>query len=94
MINLPSLAFFYQKLVWKLKDPTIHKDYETFVNEKCTELFSNDKPMGINDAWNKVETYLLKGVDQICSWTCSGRVWHTEFWWWNDVDQYIKEKQR
>ena len=77
MIHLPNLAS--RRKVWKLRDPTIHKDYETFVNEKCTELLSNDKPVGINDAWNKVKTYLLLGVYQVCGWTCGGRVQQT--WW-------------
>ena len=58
--------------MWKLRDPTIRKDYETFVNEKCTELFSNKKPVGVNDAWNKVKTCLLNGVDQVCDWTKFG----------------------
>ena len=57
MVTVPNLALFHQeKKVWKLRDPTVRKDYETFVNEKCIELFSNEKPMGVNDAWNKVKT--------------------------------------
>ena len=50
--------------------------------------------MGVNNVWNKVKTCLLKGVDQVCGWTRGGRVRHVETWCWNDVDQYIKEKQR
>ena len=83
-----------RKKIWKLRDPTTGKDYETFVNEQCTELFSNNKSVGVNDAWNKVKTCLLKGVGQVCGWTRGGRVRHAETWWWNDVDQYIKEKHR
>ena len=77
------------------QDSTVRKDYETFVNEKCTELFSNEKPVGVNDAWNKVKTCLLNCVDQVCGWTRGGKFRHAETLWWNDdVDQYIKEKWR
>ena len=80
---------------WKLKDPTVRKVYETSVNEKCTELFSSKKPVGVDDAWNKVKTYLLNGVDQVCDGTRGGRIQYAETWWWNDdVDKYIKEKRR
>ena len=51
--------------------------------------------MSVNDAWSKVKTCLLNGVDQFCGWTHRGRVQHAKTWWWNDdVDQYIKEKPR
>ena len=57
-----------RRKVWKLRDLTVCKDYETFVNEKCAELFSNENPVDVNDAWNKVKTFLLNGVDQVCGW--------------------------
>ena len=50
------------------------KNYETFVNEKYTEFFTNHKPVGVNDAWNKVTTCLLNGVENVRSWTCGSRV--------------------
>ena len=87
--------YFTTKKVWELKNSTVHKDYETLVNEKCTELFSKEKPVSVTDAWNKVKTCLLNGVDQVGGLTRGGRVQHAETWWWNDdVHQYIKEKQR
>ena len=52
-----------RRRVWKLGDPTVCKDYDTLLNEKCTELFSNEKPVDVIDAWN---TLLLNGVDQVC----------------------------
>ena len=55
-----------RRKAWEIRDPTVPKDYETFVNEKCTELFSNGKAVGVNDAWNKVKTCLLNAVDQVC----------------------------
>ena len=61
---------------------------------KCTKLFSNEKPVGVNDAWNKVKTCLLNGADQVCDWTRGDRVRHAKTWWCNDVDQYIKEKRK
>ena len=69
-----------RRKVWKLMDLTVCKDYETFVNEKCTELFSNENPVDVNDAWNKVKTFLLNGIDQVCGWNRGGRVQHTETW--------------
>ena len=47
-----------RRKVWKIGDPTVRKDYKTFVNEKCTGFFSSDKPVGVNDAWNKVKACL------------------------------------
>ena len=67
-----------RRKVWKLRYPTICKDYGTFVNYKYTEIFSNDKPVCANDAWSKVKTCLLKGADQVYGWTCGGRVQHAE----------------
>ena len=66
--------------VCKLMDLTVCKDYETFVNKKCTELFSNENPVDASDAWNKVKTFLLNGVDQVCGGNRGGRVQHTETW--------------
>ena len=40
--------------------------------------------MGVNDAWDKFKTCLLKGVDQVCGWARGVRVWDAETWWWND----------
>ena len=52
-------------------------------------------PVSVIDAWNKVKTCLLNGVDQVCGWTRSGRIRDAETLWWNDdVDQYVKEKGR
>ena len=31
-----------RRKVWKLRNPDVRKDYEIYVNEKCTELFSNE----------------------------------------------------
>ena len=73
-----------RRKVWKLRNPNICKGYETFENGKRLELLS----LGVNDAWNKVKTCLLLGVDHVC-------VLHAETWCWNDdVDQYIREKWR
>ena len=44
------------------------------------ELFSNENPVDVNDAWNKVKTFLLNCVDQVCGWNRGGRVQHTETW--------------
>ena len=64
----------------RIRDPTIRKDYETFVNEKCALFLSNNKPVGVNDAWNKAKTCLLKRIDQVCPWNRGGRVRHAETW--------------
>ena len=40
-----------RRKVWKFGNPTVRKDSETFVNEKCTERFSNEQLMGVNNAW-------------------------------------------
>ena len=82
-----------RRKVWKLRDPSVGKDYKTSINEKYTELFSNKKAVGVNDGWSNAKTCFLKGVDQVRSWICSGRVQYTE-WWSNGVDQYVKEKRR
>ena len=65
--------------VWKLRDPIVRKDLDTFVNEKCTKLFSIEEPVVVNDAYKKVKTFLLNDVGQVCSWTRGGRVGHAEF---------------
>ena len=82
-----------RRKVWKLRDPSVGKDYKTSINEKYTELFSNKKAVGVNDGWSNAKTCFLKGVDQVRSWICSGRVQYAE-WWSNGVDQYVKEKRR
>ena len=40
-----------RRKVWKFGNPTVRKDSETFVNEKCIERFSNEQFMGVNNAW-------------------------------------------
>ena len=95
MVDLPNIALFHEKerygnSNYPTQDPTIHKDYETFRNDRCTDFISNDKPIGVNDAWNKVKTCLLISVDQVCGWNRGGGVRHAKTWWWDhDVDQYI-----
>ena len=97
MVDLPYFALFHEKerygnSNYPTQDPTIHKDYETFRNDRCTEFISNDKPNGVNDAWNKVKTCLLMSVDQVCGWNRGGRIRHAKTWWWDhDVDHYIKK---
>ena len=31
-----------RRKVWKLRNPAVRKDCEIYVNQKCTELFSNE----------------------------------------------------
>ena len=84
-----------RRKVWKLRDPNVRKEYETFVNARCAEPPTNQEPMCVNVAWNNVKSCLLKGVDQVCGWTRGGKARHTETWWWNnEVDQRIKDKRR
>ena len=69
MVDLPNIALFHEKerygnSNYPTQDPTIHKDYETFRNDRCTDFISNDKPIGVNDAWNKVKTCLLISVEK------------------------------
>ena len=74
----PCIVAPTRKLCWNFRNPTFRKDYETFVNEKCTELLSNKKPVGVNDAWKILKSCLLNGVDQIYGWTVGDRVRHAE----------------
>ena len=96
MVTPLNLTLFHQdKTYGNSQDPTVPKYYGTFVNEKCADLFPNEKPVGANDTWNKVKTTLLYGADEVSSWNRGGRVRHAQTWWCNDnMDQYIKEKQR
>ena len=84
-----------RRKIWKLRDSNVRKEFETFVNDNCTELSFSREPTNVNEAWGKIKDCLLKGVDQVCGWTKGGRIGHPETCWWNsEVDQYIKEKRR
>ena len=59
MVTPLNLTLFHQdKRYGNSQGPTVPKYYGTFVNEKCTDLFPNEKPVGVNDTWNKVKTTL------------------------------------
>jgi hypothetical protein len=77
--------------VWKLCDLETQRQYQSYIEEQYT----NDTiPSNVEDAWNKLKTCLLEGVNTTCGKTRGGKVRHQETWWWNDeVDYLIKEKR-
>ena len=84
-----------RRKVWKLREPNIRKEYETFVNNNSNDLSSNQDSSDVKMVWNEIKACLLKEVDHVCGWTHGGKIRHTETWWWNDeVNQNIKEKRR
>ena len=91
----PNLLLFHQEERFgNLEIQTYVKEFETFVNGNSTDLSFNHESTDVNLLWNKVKDCLFKGVDQVCGWTGGGRVCHTETWWNDEVNQYIKEKHR
>ena len=71
--------------VWKLKDENTRQQ---FLEEVSVGALS------FNGTWNSAKTIMLRACEKTCGRTTGRRGEKRETWWWNDeVERVIKEKQ-
>ena len=77
---------------WKLKEPTVQKEYERVFNSKVNAF--NKVEASTEEIWNQLKTALLDTTNETCG-KMKKRHHKRETWWWNDeVNSAIAEKRR
>ena len=78
-----------RRKTWKLKDTVVQKEFEQAVSMKCQQI-----PAKVESVCEYNLNGFLEAADEMCEWTQGGCPRHKETWWWDNVDNAVKEKRK